>query len=106
MRKTHWRRGARRQWPVFQPVQKMADFYTAAIQRCRDSRQTQAGGLSFGSPEWGEKGRPPGSGASDLRVEVEEGVERALELRFDLFARALDEVHGDVSLVAGGQFEI
>jgi len=31
-------------------------------------------------------------------VEVEEGVQAALELGFDLFARALDQVHGDVLL--------
>lgn len=42
---------------------------------------------------------------SDFRVEVEECVERPLELRFNFFAGAFDEVHRDVGLVAGGQFE-
>ena len=45
-----------------------------------------------------------GSG-SDLGIEVEEGVEAALELVFDLLAGALDGVHGDVGLVAVGQLE-
>ena len=90
---------------MFQPVQKMADFYTAAIRRCRESRQTE------GQPEFaagrveGEKGRPPRSAESDFGVEVEEGVERALELCFDLLARTLDDVHGDVGLMASGQLE-
>jgi hypothetical protein len=43
--------------------------------------------------------------ASDLRIEVEERVEAALELGLDLFAGAFDHVHGDVGFVAGGQLE-
>ena len=42
---------------------------------------------------------------SDFGIEVEEGVEAALELGLDLLARALDGVHGDVGLVAVGQLE-
>ena len=40
-----------------------------------------------------------------LGVEVEEGVEAAFELGFDLFAGAFDGVHGDVGQVAVGEFE-
>jgi len=42
---------------------------------------------------------------SDFGVEVEEGVEAALELGFDLLTRTLDGVHGDMGLVAVGQLE-
>jgi hypothetical protein len=42
---------------------------------------------------------------SDFGVEIEECVEAAFELCFDLFPRPLDHVHGDVSPVAVGQFE-
>ena len=45
------------------------------------------------------------SADSEFGVEVEEGVEAALELGFDLFARAIDNVHGDVGFMAVGQFE-
>lgn len=46
--------------------------------------------------------RRPGS---DFRIKVEEGIQAALELSFNLLARTLDKVHGDVSLVAVGQLE-
>lgn len=42
---------------------------------------------------------------SDFGVEVEEGVEASFELGFDLLARALDGVHGDVGLMAVGELE-
>jgi hypothetical protein len=35
-----------------------------------------------------------------LRVEVEEGVEAHAELRFDLLAATLEDVHGDVRFIA------
>ena len=38
-------------------------------------------------------------------VEVEEGVQAALELGFDLLACAFKDVHGDVGLVAVGELE-
>ena len=46
-----------------------------------------------------------GGRESDIGVEVEEGVEAALELGFDFFAGSVDDVHGDVGFVAGGQLE-
>ena len=42
---------------------------------------------------------------SDLRVKVEEGIQTLLELRLDLLARALQNVHGHVRLVAVGELE-
>ena len=46
-------------------------------------------------------GHPNSSGRrSDFGVEVEEGVDAEAELGLDLFAAALEHVHGDVSLVA------
>jgi hypothetical protein len=41
----------------------------------------------------------------DFWVEVEECIEAALELGFDLRAGALDHVHGHMSLVAVGQLQ-
>jgi hypothetical protein len=46
-----------------------------------------------------------GSRGSDFRIEIEEGIEALLELSFDLFARALEHVHGDVCLVSVGELE-
>ena len=45
------------------------------------------------------------NGLSNFGIEVEEGVEAALELVFDLLAGALDGVHGNVRLVSIGQLE-
>ena len=42
---------------------------------------------------------------SDFRIEIEEGIEALFELGLDLFARALEHVHGDVRLVAVGELE-
>ena len=42
---------------------------------------------------------------SDFRIEVEERVKAPFELGFNLFARALDHMHGYVSLMAVCQFE-
>jgi hypothetical protein len=36
----------------------------------------------------------------DLGVEVEEGVQAHFELGFDLLAASLEDVHGDVGLIA------
>lgn len=38
--------------------------------------------------------------ASDFGVEVEEGVKAHAELGLDLLAGALEDVHGDLSLIA------
>jgi hypothetical protein len=43
--------------------------------------------------------------SSEFRIDIEESVEALLELGFDLFARALKHVHGDVGLVAIGELE-
>jgi hypothetical protein len=40
------------------------------------------------------------TGELNLGVEVEEGVEAHLELLFDLFTAAFEDVHGDACLVA------
>jgi hypothetical protein len=42
---------------------------------------------------------------SDFRVKIEECIEALFELSFDLFARALKHVHGDVCLVAIGELQ-
>ena len=42
---------------------------------------------------------------SDFRIEVEERIQAALELRLNLLARALNGVHGHVRLMAVGQFQ-
>jgi len=42
---------------------------------------------------------------SDLWIEAEKRVQAALQLGLDLLARALDQVHGHVGLVAGRQLE-
>ena len=42
---------------------------------------------------------------SEFGIEAEKGVEAALELGFNLLARALDQMHGDMGLMAVGQLE-
>ena len=42
---------------------------------------------------------------SDFRIKIEESIEALLKLGLDLFARALDQVHGDVCLVAVDQLQ-
>jgi hypothetical protein len=46
-----------------------------------------------------------GGACLDFRIKVEKRVKAALELCFDLFPRALNHVHGDMSLVAVRQLE-
>ena len=53
-----------------------------------------------GAPNLGGRSR-----GSDFRIEIEKGIEALLELGFDLFARALEHVHGDVCLVSIGELE-
>jgi len=57
----------------------------------------------------GARGCPAAEGPerrkSDFRIEIEERVQTALELRLDLFPGALDHVHGHVRLVAVGEFQ-
>ena len=47
----------------------------------------------------------PKAPLSNLRIEIEKGVQAAFELGLDLFARPLDHVHGDMRFVAVGQLK-